>query len=59
MCILPDYLTCSYQEAKKTFLNYSSQTAAGQLEFMKNQANAGIIECLEQSAHARFPESYF
>ena len=40
---IPDYLTCSYKEAQKTFLNYSAQTAAEQLEFLKNQANAELL----------------
>ncbi|OQP39396.1 amino acid transporter [Niastella koreensis] len=40
---IPDYLTCSYQEAKKAFLNYSSQTSAEQLEFVKNQANVELL----------------
>ena len=46
---IPDYLTCSYQEAKKAFLNYSSQTSAAQLEFLKNQANAELINACNNS----------
>jgi amino acid transporter len=46
---IPDFLTCSYQEAKKTFLNYSSQTAAGQIAFVKNQANAELINAWNNS----------
>jgi APA family basic amino acid/polyamine antiporter len=46
---MPDYLTCSYQEAKKTFLNYTSQTSADQLEFVKNQANAELLNAWNNS----------
>ncbi|HEX6431936.1 MAG TPA: amino acid permease, partial [Niastella sp.] len=46
---MPDYLTCSYQEAKKTFLNYASQTAPEQLEFLKNQANAELLNAWNNS----------
>ena len=46
---IPDYLTCSYQEAKKAFLNYSAQTTADQLEFLKNQANAELINAWNNS----------
>ncbi|HEY1201080.1 MAG TPA: amino acid permease, partial [Niastella sp.] len=46
---IPDFLTCSYQEAKKTFLNYSSQTAAEQIEFVKNQSNAELINAWNNS----------
>lgn len=46
---IPDFLTCSYLEAKKTFLNYSSQTAAEQLEFVKNQANAELLNAWNNS----------
>lgn len=40
---IPDYLTCSYAEAKKTFLKYAAQTSAEQIEFVKNQANAELL----------------
>ncbi|THU35937.1 amino acid permease [Niastella caeni] len=40
---VPDYLTCSYAEAKKTFLKYASQTSIEQIEFVKNQANAELL----------------
>lgn len=46
---IPDYLTTSYQEAKKTFLNYTSQTSAEQLEFVKNQANAELLNAWNNS----------
>src|SRR5687768_11166002 len=46
---IPDYLTCSYQEAKKTFLNYSSQAAPEQIEFLKNQANAELLNAWNNS----------
>lgn len=46
---IPDYLTCSYAEAKKTFLKYASQTAPEQLEFLKNQANAELINAWNNS----------
>lgn len=46
---IPDFLTTSYQEAKKTFLNYSSQTAADQIEFLKNQANAELVNAWNNS----------
>jgi len=46
---IPDYLTCSYQEAKKTFLNYASQTSAEQVEFLKNQANAELLNAWNNS----------
>jgi amino acid transporter len=46
---IPDYLTCSYHEAKITFLNYSSQTASEQLEFLKNQANAELLNAWNNS----------
>jgi amino acid transporter len=41
---IPDYLTCSYKEAQKTFLKYSTElNVAEQLEFVKNQANAELL----------------
>jgi len=40
---IPDYLTCSYQEAKKTFLSYTSKTSVEQIDFIKNQANAELL----------------
>jgi len=46
---IPDYLTCSYQEAKKTFLNYSSQTTAEQAEFIKNLSNAELLNAWNNS----------
>jgi APA family basic amino acid/polyamine antiporter len=46
---IPDYLSCSYLEAKKAFLNYSTQTSAAQLEFLKNQANAELINAWNNS----------
>lgn len=46
---IPDYLSCSYLEAKKTFLNYAAQAPAGQLEFVKNQANAELINAWNNS----------
>ena len=46
---IPDFLTCSYQEAKKTFLNYSSQTAAEQAEFVKNLSNAELLNAWNNS----------
>jgi APA family basic amino acid/polyamine antiporter len=46
---IPDYLTCSYHEAKITFLNYSSQAAPEQLEFLKNQANAELLNAWNNS----------
>lgn len=46
---IPEYLTCSYLEAKKTFLNYTSQTAPEQLEFLKNQANAELLNAWNNS----------
>jgi APA family basic amino acid/polyamine antiporter len=46
---IPDYLSSSYQEAKKAFLNYSAQTSAEQLEFVKNQANAELINAWNNS----------
>jgi amino acid transporter len=46
---MPDYLTCSYQEAKKTFLNYASQTSAEKLAFVKNQANAELLNAWNNS----------
>jgi amino acid transporter len=46
---IPDYLTCSYKEAQKTFLNYTSQTAADQLQFVKNQANAELLNAWNNS----------
>jgi APA family basic amino acid/polyamine antiporter len=46
---IPDYLTCSYQEAKKAFLNYSSQTSAEQLEFLKNLSNAELVNAWKNS----------
>lgn len=46
---IPDFLTCSYQEAKKTFLNYSSQTAAEQTEFVKNLSNAELLNAWNNS----------
>jgi basic amino acid/polyamine antiporter, APA family len=46
---IPDFLTTSYQEAKKTFLNYSSQTSAEQLAFVKNQANAELLNAWNNS----------
>lgn len=46
---IPDFLTCSYQEAKKTFLNYSSQKAAEQAEFVKNLSNAELLNAWNNS----------
>lgn len=46
---IPDFLTCSYQEAKKTFLNYSSQSAAEQAEFVKNLSNAELLNAWNNS----------
>jgi APA family basic amino acid/polyamine antiporter len=46
---IPDFLTCSYLEAKKTFLNYSSQTAAEQAEFVKNLSNAELLNAWNNS----------
>ncbi|WP_207510715.1 APC family permease [Longitalea luteola] len=46
---IPDYLTCSYQEAKKTFLHYAAQTPADQLEFVKNQSNAELLNAWNNS----------
>lgn len=46
---IPDFLTCSYLEAKKTFLNYSSQTAAEQTEFVKNLSNAELLNAWNNS----------
>lgn len=46
---IPDFLTCSYLEAKKTFLNYSSQTSAEQLEFVKNLSNAELLNAWNNS----------
>jgi APA family basic amino acid/polyamine antiporter len=40
---MPDFLTCSFAEAKKTFLKYGSLTSAEQIEFVKNQANVELL----------------
>ena len=40
---MPDFLTCSFAEAKKTFLKYASLTSAEQIEFVKNQANVELL----------------
>lgn len=46
---IPDFLTCSYAEAKKTVLNYASLTSAEQIEFLKNQANAELLNAWNNS----------
>lgn len=46
---IPDYLTCSYQEARKTFLNYAAQTPAEQVEFLKNPSNAELVHAWNTS----------
>jgi amino acid transporter len=46
---IPDYLTCSYQEAKKTFIDYASKTPAEQAGFLKNPSSAELINAWNNS----------
>jgi basic amino acid/polyamine antiporter, APA family len=40
---VPDFLTCSYKEAQKTFTEYASADVAGQAELLKSKSSAQLI----------------
>jgi basic amino acid/polyamine antiporter, APA family len=41
---VPDFLTCSYAEAKKTFVEYSSLVTTQQTQFLQNKASAELVD---------------
>ena len=46
---VPDYLSTSYMEAKKNFVEYSAMNAADQASFVSSRANAELINAWNNS----------